>query len=48
MKHTGPGLPDAMRRHYTRQHFERHSLQLVHPQPRRKLKGIEIIEGKKR
>jgi hypothetical protein len=44
MIHTGPGLPEAMRRHYTRQHYERHGLQLVHPEPRRKLRGIEIIE----
>ena len=39
-----PGLPEAMIQHYIRQHYERHGLQLVHPEPRRKLRGIEIIE----
>lgn len=29
MTHKGPGLPEAMRAHFARQHFQRHQLRLV-------------------
>lgn len=51
MTHQGKGLPDAMRAHFTRQHYLRHSLMLVVDnsapvrRQRQPIRGIRIING---